>query len=246
MLPYFVLGVALLAGLLLAARWFASADPKALAKSLKWIFLGLVLAVIVFFAVTGRLVWAFMAIPVLLPWLLRFRAVARTARNFSRMAASMGGGAGAATGQTSEVETQYLRVVLDHDSGAMSGEVIAGSYTGRRIEGMGVDELIDLLVQCQSQDEQSAQVLAAYLERVHPDWRERAAAGGGGNGGAFRETAMSRDEAYQILGLEPGAVDADIKEAYHRLMAGLHPDRGGSTYLAAKINQAKEVLLNNG
>ena len=246
MLPYFVLGIALLAGLLLAARWFAAADPKALAKSLKWIFLGLVLAVIVFFAVTGRLVWALMAIPVLLPWIMRFRAVARTARNFSRMAASMGGGPGAATGQTSEVETEFLRVVLDHDSGTMSGEVIAGSFSGRRIEGMSVDELIDLLIQCQSQDEQSAQVLAAYLERAHPDWRERAARGGGGDGGGFGRTAMDRDEAYQVLGLEPGAGVDEVKEAYHRLMAGLHPDHGGSTYLAAKINQAKDVLLNGG
>ncbi len=243
MLPYFVLGVALLAGLLLAARWFAAADPRALVKSVKWIFFGLVVAVIVFFAVTGRLAWAFMAIPALLPWIMRFRSVVRTARNFSRMAASMGGGAGAATGQTSEVETQFLRVVLDHDSGAMSGEVIAGSYAGRRIEGMGVDELIDLLAQCQGQDEHSAQVLAAYLDRVHPDWRERTAQGGGGG---FGKTAMSRDEAYRIFDLEPGAGVEEIKEAYHRLMAGLHPDRGGSTYLAAKINQAKEVLLNDG
>ena len=242
MLPYFVLGVALLAGLLLTARWFAAADPKALAKSLKWLAFGLILAVVVFFAVTGRLVWALMAIPALLPWFLRFRALARTARNFQRMAASMGGGPGATTGKTSQVETRFLRLILDHDSGEMNGEVIAGSYSGRRLEELTQEELVDLLGQCRAGDAQSAQVLEAYLDRAHPDWRSQEAGAGGG----FAGGTMSRDEAYQILGLEPGADTDAVKEAYHRLMAGSHPDHGGSTYLAAKLNQAKEVLLGGG
>ena len=54
---------------------------------------------------------------------------------------------------------------------------------------------------------------------------------------------MSRDEALRILGLESGASPDEIKSAYHRLMAALHPDKGGSTYLAAKLNEAKDRLL---
>lgn len=244
MLPYFILGVALLAGLLLAGRWFASADPKLLTRVLKWIAIGAIVLVAVFFLVTGRLAWAFIALPALLPWFLRMRSVARAAKNFSRMSAAMAGGGGTAPGQASDLKTRFLRMSLDHASGVMSGEVIDGPYAGRSLDGMTEDELIDLLGTCQAEDPSSAQVLEAYLDRVHPDWRQRAAAGAGGkHRGAFDSGAMSRDEACQILGLRPGASAGDIKEAHHRLIAGLHPDHGGSTYLAAKINQAKDVLL---
>ncbi len=240
MFAYYILGIALLIGLLLAGRWFASTDSKTLAKVLKWLAISFILAVAVFFLVTGRLGWALMALPALLPWFLRFRSVARTAKNFSRMAQAGGGGG---TGQTSEVETRFLRMSLDHDSGAMNGEVIDGPYAGRSLDTMALDELIALLNLCLVEDQQSAQVLEAYLDRIHADWREKAAAADGPCQGAFGNGAMSREEAYQILGLESGATGIEIKEAHHRLIAGLHPDHGGSTYLAAKINQAKDVLL---
>ena len=54
---------------------------------------------------------------------------------------------------------------------------------------------------------------------------------------------MSRAEALDVLGLKEGATEAEIRDAHHRLIAGLHPDHGGSTYLAAKINQARDVLV---
>lgn len=243
MLSHFVLGIALLAGLLLVARWFASAEPAVLVKVVKRLVLGIVLGVIVFLAVTGRLGWALMALPALVPWFFRLRSVARTAKNFSRMAS----GRSARTGQTSEVRTRFLHLSLDHDTGGMTGDVVAGAYRGRRIEEMSADELIELMSACMGEDEQSAQVLEAYLDRVHSDWRKFASASAGaGAGGGRRASAsasMSREEAHQVLGLEDGAGAEQIKEAYHRLMAGTHPDRGGSTYLAAKINQAKDLLL---
>ncbi len=240
MFAYYILGIALLIGLLLAGRWFASTDSKTLAKVLKWLAISFILAVAVFFLVTGRLGWALMALPALLPWFLRFRSVTRAAKNFSRMAQSGGGGG---TGQTSEVETRFLRTSLDHDSGAMNGDVIDGPYAGRSLDGMALDELVDLLNLCLAEDRQSVQVLEAYLDRIHADWREKTAAADSASRGAFGNVAMSREEAYQILGLKSGAKEAEIKEAYHRLIAGLHPDHGGSTYLAAKINQAKDLLL---
>jgi hypothetical protein len=236
-LPYFILGIALLVGLLLAGRWFAGTNTEALAKVAKRVALGLILGIIVFLAVTGRLNWAFLALPALLPWLLRARAFARTAKNFSRMA----GGGRAPSGQTSEIATRFLRVTLDHDTGAIAGEIIDGPHAGRRLEDLGLDDLIGLLGVCQAEDEQSAQVLTAYLDRVHPDWRERAAGAASGDG--FAGGPMSRDEALRILDLEPGASADDIKEAHRRLMAGLHPDHGGSTYLASKLNEAKDLLL---
>ncbi len=244
MLPYFILGITLLAGLLLVGRWLVNADPKVLLKSLKWLSIIAFLGIIISLAVTGRLAWAVVALPALLPWIMRARAVHRAAQNFSRMAGMAGGGG---SGQTSAVETRFLKMTLDHDSGAMSGEVVEGAYRGRNLDQMALAELVDLLNTCVQQDAQSAQVLEAFMDRVHPDWRERVQANTGGsrqgNGGPAATGAMTRDEAFEVLGLEPGVSDEEIKAAYHRLIGNLHPDHGGSTYLAAKINQAKDVLL---
>jgi DnaJ-domain-containing protein 1 len=135
---------------------------------------------------------------------------------------------------------------LDHDSGAMSGRVLEGQFQGRALDSMNLDELLALHAECRI-DEQSVAVLEAYLDREQPDeWRERYRASGGrpGEDGAARpDSRMSREEAYQVLGLDPGATDEEIVAAHRRLMQKLHPDRGGSTFLAAKINQAKELLM---
>ena len=240
LLVYFILGIALLTGFLLAARWFVSTDPKMLATVLKRVLVGLALAVAVFMIVTGRFTWALFTLPVILPWIMRFRSLARMAKNFRRMSQGMGG----TTGRTSDIETRFLALSLNHDSGALSGEVREGTYAGRRIEDLKVSELVDLLRVCAAEDPQSAQVLEAYLNRVHPDWHDQAG-GQAQSGDSFGRGAMDREEAYRILGLEAGATSDAIKEAHHRLMAGMHPDHGGSTYLAAKLNQAKDVLLRN-
>ncbi|MFQ5766041.1 MAG: hypothetical protein ACE5GT_14060, partial [Rhodospirillales bacterium] len=122
MLPYFILGVAVLAGLLLAGRWFTTADPKTLVKALKWLLFGVIGAVALFFLFTGRVGWALFALPALLPWFMRARQAHRMYKTFSRMA-----GGGGAAGQTSDVETRFLRMALDHDTGLMTGEVLEGS-----------------------------------------------------------------------------------------------------------------------
>lgn len=234
MLPYFILGIALLAGLLLASRWYVSADPKTLVKVLKWLSLALILIVGLFLALTGRLGWAFATLPALFAWFMRFRSAARMFKNFSRMRQGEEGDA------SSEVETRFLKMNLDHASGDMDGEVLEGPHKGRRLADMNPEELVDLLRTCWSEDEESAQILEAYLDRLHPDWRDHA---GNGEGNGFFKDEMDHQEALDILGLDTGASPEQIKEAHHRLIAGLHPDHGGSTYLAAKINRAKDVLL---
>ncbi|MBC8338295.1 MAG: molecular chaperone DnaJ [Rhodospirillales bacterium] len=244
-----ILGLAILAGLLLAGRWFTTADPKLLVKVLKWTLLGVIGTVALFFLFTGRLAWAIFALPALLPWLMRARAAHRMFKTFSRMTS---GWSGAAAGQSSDVETRFLRMALDHSTGRMSGEVIDGDYTGRALAGMSLEELMDLLQTCRVEDQPSAAVLEAYLEREHPDWRDHvqdAAPGAGDSGGAESQGSyrgsgsMTRGEALDILGLESGAGVQEIKDAHRRLISGLHPDHGGSSYLAAKINRAKDVLL---
>jgi len=234
---YFILGIALLAGLLLAGRWFATADPKAVIKAVRWLLLSVICAVAVFFVVTGRLAWAFYTLPALIPWFMRARAAHRVFKTFSRMT---GHAAGAATGQSSDVETRFLRMTLDHDSGEMTGDVLEGPHAGRPLDALSLDELVDLLDTCRAEDTPSARVLEAYLDRVHPEWRDRARAE---QAGGAQPGHMTRAEALQVLGLDEGAGKEEIKAAHHRLISGLHPDHGGSTYLAAQINRAKDVLL---
>lgn len=241
-MSYLVLGVALLAAFLIGARWYATANVRTLRKVLFFVFGILAVALALFFVITGRLGWAVFALSALIPMLLRARTVYRAARNFSRMT---GAGKGAATGQTSDVETRFLRMGLDHDTGEVWGEVIDGPYKGHRLDDMTVSEKLDLLRHCWDEDEASARVLEAYLDRVHPDWRDAAEDAGPQTGGAgpSRSGAMTRAEALAVLGLSEGASREEIKAAYQRIISGLHPDHGGSDYLAAQVNEAKAVLL---
>ena len=238
MLPFFLLGVGLLFGLLLTGRWFASKDVVTVKRVLFRVGGGIAILLVVFLAVTGRLSWIIFTLPALLPWLMCFRSASRYARNRSRMA----GGEG--TGPNSAVRTRYLNVSLNHATGAVDGEVIAGTLSGRQLSDLTHSEFSVLVSECRN-DPQSAQVLEAYLARTHPDWRSGGGSGerAGGRSSERADGELTADEAYEILGLKPGASAAEIKSAHHRLMGAVHPDRGGSTYLAAKLNQARDLLL---
>lgn len=147
--------------------------------------------------------------------------------------------------RSSEVESECIRMRLDHDSGTMSGIVRRGVFAGRRLEELTRAELLALWRQCRVEDAPGANLLEAYLDRAMPDWRvegQRSSAGGS-TSGARAPDAMTRAEAYEVLGLSWGASQAEIREAHRRLMMKLHPDQGGTTYLAAKLNRAREVLL---
>ena len=152
---------------------------------------------------------------------------------------------GPTPGQRSEINTRFLRMTLDHDSGQMDGEVREGPFAGRRLSEMVPEELEALWRGCQA-DAQSLAVLEAYLDRTQgPEWREATGAQEDQAGAPAGGGAMSRDEALAVLGLEEGAGPDEIRDAHRRLMQKIHPDHGGSDYLAAKINQAKDLLLGN-
>ncbi len=145
-------------------------------------------------------------------------------------------------GQNSAVRTKILAMELDHDSGHMDGEVLEGEFAGQRLSQLDLKELVELMDDCSAAGDQSQALLEAYLDRAHPDWREGAGAGEtSAAGGASAK--MSAGEAFEILGLEPGASEQDIVSAHRRMMKQYHPDQGGSDYLAARINQAKDLLL---
>ena len=237
MIAHFILGFALLAGLVLLAYWFANADPKVVARGLRWtaaIVGGIVALFLIFFGRQFIAAVLLPLLPLLLLMLLRSRALWR------RLKAA----AGPTPGQASEIATRFLKMTLDHDSGVMSGEVLDGRYAGRRLEQLDLAELVELWHECRAEDAQSAAVLEAYLDRTQGEaWREAAGAAPGGDGATAGGGRMTRDEAYGILGLEPGASEAEIREAHRRLMQKVHPDLGGSNYLAAKINEATDLLL---
>jgi len=146
------------------------------------------------------------------------------------------------SGQASRVTTEHLEVELDHETGDVRGRILKGFFAGRRLEDLKPVELAHLWQDCRFADPQSAQIVEAYLDRVHPSWREDMARQEGAQSPGT-EGRMTREQALDILGLAPGATEADIRRAHRDLMMKLHPDHGGSTFLAAKINQAKDVLL---
>ena len=143
-------------------------------------------------------------------------------------------------GQTSHVRSAYLEMELDHDSGAMRGRIAAGSHQGAALETLDVETLAGLLEEF---DEESRALLMAYLDRRDPSWSEYAQGHAAAGRAAAGSGKMTEQEAYQILGLQPGASTDAITRAHRTLMKKLHPDQGGSTYLAARINEAKEILF---
>ena len=143
------------------------------------------------------------------------------------------------TGQVSRVRSAFVEMELDHDTGAMRGTILAGPHVGRSLDALDVATLMAFLPDI---DEESRALLMAYLDRREPSWREHAQAGATAGPGSWSTGKMTEEEAYQILGLAPGASVDDIGRAHRTLMKKLHPDQGGSTYLAARVNEAKDVL----
>jgi len=199
----------------------------------------------VYLGVTGKLHWLFVLAGSVLPfigtlmrWGLRFWRTASFLKGLRGLMGQSGQAQRAratkSSGQTSEVNTDYIRMVLDHDTGEMFGEIVSGRFAGSELSELSISELKQFYTLV-SDDVDSVNVLEAYLDREHPEWRS----------GESRDTgdALSEQAALEILGLEPGATEADIKLAHRRIIQKLHPDRGGSTFLASQVNEAKDLLL---
>ncbi len=203
--------------------------------------------VLVLLAVSGRAHWLYGLLGGLLPFAQRLAMALLQAKAMQWLGRVMSASAGPArpaggAGQRSEVATEMLRMILDHASGQLDGQVLRGRYAGRSLASLGFDELLALLAECRAADPQGAALLESYLERAHAE-RWSAAAQGTGSAPPPPSIEFSEAEARQILGVEADA-DADaIRAAHRRLIQRLHPDRGGSPYLAAQINRAKELLL---
>jgi hypothetical protein len=231
-MPEILLGIVVLALSLWATNAFTHIDPRKLAPVVKFAGGFGALGGAVFLAARGQIG---LAVPLGLtglgllgwmPWGSIPGFGSRTQRS---------------RGQVSRVRSAFVEMELDHDSGAMRGRILAGRHEGVTLDALDPPTIAGFLPEI---DEESRALLVAYLDRREPRWREDAKPDAtAGNGRPAGSGKMTEEEAYQILGLQPGASAEEIGRAHRTLMKKLHPDQGGSTYLAARVNEAKDVLL---
>lgn len=228
-MTFLFFGFGLLLVLLVCGSIFLTASPQSLAGTARMIGPILVGIVGVVLLLAGRAGLGGMLIAAALSWYGFGRA--RNPR--------------ATPGRHSTVRTAALEMILDHDSGDLDGMVLVGPFEGRRLGELDVADLLTLYGNL-SGDTESRQLLETYLDRRSTVWRDNIdPQDGPRQRGAPTPGGMSKEEAYQILGLQSGAAAADVRKAHRRLMQRLHPDMGGSSFLAARINEARDVLLSD-
>jgi len=220
---YAIAAIAVFVAAALLLPRLVNANPSTMAFATRNGISGMVLSLAVFFALRGLIT---VAVPLFLFGLFLHGA----RKGFNRTSRS--------SGQKSSVRTEILDMWLNHDDGTMDGTVLSGEFAGRLLSELELTELLKLLGKCVSANDQSEALLMAYLDRVHPQWREQ----GGQAGKANSRSSMSRGDALDVLGLKEGASEKEIRTAYRRMMKKHHPDSGGSAYLAARINEANDVL----
>jgi len=238
-MPTLVTGAVAVIALYLLLQMFRAANPAVLARAIKIGGGVLALAIAAVIGIKGELA---VAVPLglfgagLLGW------APFGTPGFGNFGWLFGGSGGKRTsGQASRVRSRFFEMTLDHDTGALTGMIVSGANAGRSLEQFDLPALLGMFREL---DADSVPLLEGYLDRRFPAWRQNAQ---GDAAGRQRGTAssgkMTDEEAYQILGLKAGAGRDEIGRAHRMLMKKLHPDQGGSTYLAARVNEAKEVLL---
>jgi hypothetical protein len=198
--------------------------------------IGLTVATVIVLTVTGRMHWvgaaltgAFVFLRQILPWVIRALPFLNKLRQQNTQA-----------GQ-SAIQTNHLSATLDHATGSIDGEVIEGPHKGWLLSELSLEQLDELLTHYQTEDEESAELLVAYIDQRHQQAEQASEKQHSANKTAASESA--RSEAFATLGLEDNATEEEIIAAHRSLIQKLHPDRGGNDFLAAKINQAKDILL---
>ena len=199
--------------------------------------LGLMIVLVVVLTVTGRMHWvgaaitgAFVFLRQILPWVIRALPFLNKLRERNTQ-----------SGQSS-IQTNHLSATLDHGSGHIEGKIIEGPHKGWLLSELSIMQLEDLLTHYQTEDEESAELLEAYIDQRRQQADQNTEQQRTANRAASDQSA--RAEALAILGLDEGSTEEEVVAAHRSLIQKLHPDRGGNDFLAAKINQAKDILLN--
>jgi hypothetical protein len=231
----FLIAAAAVVGLLVLYQVFRRADLRKMVRSLRWIVGGLIAALTAFLllrgqvaiaSVTGYAAFSILKFGRLGPWSFESDEIGED--------------------NMSSVRSRFIAMTLDHDAGTVEGRVVAGAFKGADLVDLGENETRQLLSEVAA-DPDSLALLQTWLDKNRAGWREYfaeqdATTATGGEGGDGSGTDPDT-EAYEVLGLKPGATAEDVRAAHHKLMMGVHPDQGGSTYLAARINAAKDRLL---
>lgn len=225
---YLLAGGFFVAGVWLVLKWMAQANPGDIVQFV--------------YRVTGVLLGLFSVFLIFRgQWILGMPVGVMAFSMFMRKPSRAG--ADRESGRGSTVRTAALEMTLDHDTGIIIGQVLAGTFEGRHLESLTETELFGLYQEISS-DQESSALLEAYLDGRVPDWRDEFEPHmASGEGGTSDAGPMTEEEAYQVLGLTPQATQDEIITAHRSLMKRVHPDHGGSTFLAAKINAAKAILL---
>ncbi len=229
--------LAMLLAAVFAVRWAVNAPPARVARAMRALGGVILLLIAGWLAIRGG--WA-MATPLAALGLGLLGSFGR----------GSGSGPGSGAGRTSSVRTRMLLMRLDHGTGRMEGEILSGRFAGRELSGLADAELRVLHDECAAAGDQSLRLLETWLDRERPGWREiwggsapGGDAAGGGGGSSPDEGPVTPAMAREILGVDENATEEEIRAAHRRLMKAVHPDHGGSDWLARRINEARDVLL---
>ena len=223
---------------LVALRAFATADPARLARAMRRGGGGAALLAGAILLLRGRLDMA-LGLGGLGAWLLGLggRPLGRFFHPSTRASRRR---------NVSCVRSAMIEMELDHETGQMRGAVLAGPNEGKSLDSMTRPQCIALYTLCCTDDPDGARLMEAYLDRRFAGWRTAAQnqnRAGAGQAPRRRAGMMSEEEAYEVLGLQKGASEEEVIRSHRTLMKKLHPDHGGSTNLAARVNEAKDVLM---
>lgn len=234
-MPRIILLLLLLGAAIYLVYWFRGLSEDKKKQVAKRVAVAGLLILLAIMALTGRLHWIAAAIGALLPLLPRLARFA-----FGVWPAVLPYFRRYQQNKQSSMRTHFLSLQINMITGELQGEVLDGKYKGEKLQLMTVEQLNELLSEYQGKDAESAALLSAFMQRKHPG---SSSSSGDSSSYSPGDSSMSEQQARDVLGLSEKATKADVIKAHKRLMQKLHPDRGGSDYLAVQINQAKEVLL---
>ncbi len=222
--------VLIVGGFLVWQRWRQLASSRAKRKfAFQTIVIGL-LVLIVLLAISGRI----HPLGALFAGLLAFLKIGlnlliRWFPLFARLY-------GANAAQPRTLKSAIIEVRITFSSGEVSGRVLDGPSAGKNLDSLTEQELEELLTYCRSKDKKSTYLLQMYLARRFQNTNNHKSA-------PNQNGAMSVEEAAEILGVPPNADKDEINQAHRRLIGRVHPDKGGSDYLASLLNNARDLML---